>query len=254
MSFADRIRELYQRRGPRHILPFIGASYSDPSSRAFRVAVVGLNAYSEPSWAPSDDTLRAWWTGWWEAAGHGDSQRFFEIAYREADKLARIVGVSDIFSGLTYDAAPQTKSGFYGTNAVKVFLGEEGKTTHDMSAADFEEYSDDWHQELDLMADHGVLPHLVVVLGEQIWDLMWRSFYPEGAESVSHKHFAVTEYECCDESAECFHYANRVTVAVKKTTHTLLLVRMSHPAAFQDRRAYWLLGQPEFRRLAGLPS
>jgi len=82
---------------------------------------------------------------------------------------------------------------FYGTNAVKTFLGAEGKTTQGMSAADFQKYAGDWHRELDVMAEHGVLPHLIVVLGEQIWELMWRSFYPEGAERVPHAHFAVTD-------------------------------------------------------------
>lgn len=58
MSFPERISEIYQRHGLRHILPYIGSSYEDASPTAFRVAVVGLNAYSEPSWEPKGDNLK----------------------------------------------------------------------------------------------------------------------------------------------------------------------------------------------------
>jgi hypothetical protein len=166
--------------------------------------------------------------------------------------MARALGASNLFAGLDYDTSPHTKSGYYGTNAVKVFLGEEGKTTQNMSASNFQEYADDWHRELDVMAEHRVLPHLILVLGEQIWELMWRSFYPEGERRLPHKHFQVTEYETCERNAECYHFGNRITAEVDAGKQTILLVRMSHPAAAQDHRAYWLLGQPEFRKLAGL--
>lgn len=258
MSFTQRICDIYQHHEPRHILPFIGASYENASPNAFRVAVIGLNAYSEPSWEPKGEealryeTLRAWWKSWWAAAPGPPSPRFFQTAYREADKLAReIVRHSCVFPGLDYDATP-TKSGYYATNAVKIFLGAEGKTTQGMSSSDFQKYADDWHCELDVMAEHRVLPHLIVVFGDQIWEVMWRSFYPEGTDRVLHTQFEVTGYESCDCSVECYHFANRITARVGDTQHKILLARMLHPAAVQDHRAYWLLGQPEFRRLAGL--
>lgn len=258
MSFTQRISDIYRRHKPRHILPFIGTSYENASPNAFRVAVIGLNAYSEPSWEPEGEealrheTRRTWWKSWWAAAPGPQSHRFFQTAYRETDKLAQVlVKHSSVFPGLDYDAAP-TKSGYYATNAVKIFLGAEGKTTQSMSGADFHRYADDWHRELDVMAEHRALPHLIVVLGDQIWEMMWRSFYPEGADPVPHTHFQVTGYETCAPGAECYHFANRITVKVSDTEQKILLARMLHPAAVQDHRAYWLLGQPEFRRLAGL--
>ena len=166
------------------------------------MAVVGLNAYvSDGDWPKDDAELQWWYPGWWSEAGHGRSHRFFNTAYREAGLLAdELAGRSKLFSGLTYDAGPQSKSGIYGTNAIKVFLGGKHKTSDGLSPADFQKYAPAWHQELDTMAEHGVLPHLVVALGQQIWELMWGSFYPDWSKRVQYQHFTVTDYQTCGTS------------------------------------------------------
>ncbi len=166
-------------------MPFVGQSYENASPVIFRVAVVGLNAYIlEPDVLAAPDPYS--YAAWWLQAGHGKSYRFFTTAYRDAGLLAEeLAGRSRLFSGLKYDAAPQSKSGFYGTNAVKIFLGAEHRTSRGLTDADFQQYARSWHQELDTMAEHRVLPHLIVVLGRQIWEMMWKSFYPEGRHGSS---------------------------------------------------------------------
>jgi hypothetical protein len=46
MTFGADIGSLYRQHGPNHILPFIGGSYEARDPKAFRVAVVGINAYA----------------------------------------------------------------------------------------------------------------------------------------------------------------------------------------------------------------
>lgn len=137
MTFTAKISAIYRAHAPKHLLPFIGQSYKDGSPEAFRVAVLGLNAYvSDGDWPKDDSKLQGWYRGWWSEAGHGQSHRFFNTAYREAGLLAaELTGQSKLFGGLRYDAAPQSKSGFYGTNAIKVFLGERHKTSDALSQA-----------------------------------------------------------------------------------------------------------------------
>jgi hypothetical protein len=255
VSFAAKVANIYQGHGPRHLLPFIGQSYKEDSPDAFRVAVIGLNAYvSDGDWPKNSAELQKWYPGWWSEAGHGKSHRFFTTAYRDAGLLAEeLAGRSKLFSGLKYDAAPQSKSGFYGTNAVKIFLGEEHKTSSGLTDAGFQQYAPTWHQELDTMAEHRVLPHLIVVLGRQIWNLMWGAFHPD--TRPQYHHFTTTAYETCgNEGDPCYHHVNRVTVKIGDTSQSLLVVRLAHPAAYGDRhRAEWLRWEKDFRNLAELP-
>lgn len=126
MAFAACIKSIYEACGPDHILPFIGAAYKSAEPSAFRVAVIGLNAYvSDGDWPEDRRHLRGWYPGWWSRAGHGKSHHFFNVACREADVLATALVTSELFAGLQHDRDPHTKPGFYGTNAVKVFLGEK---------------------------------------------------------------------------------------------------------------------------------
>jgi hypothetical protein len=256
MNFSSRIAKVYQRHGTKHILPFIGASYESRTPDAFRLAVVGLNAYiSNGDWPTRDQTLRDWYHGWWANAGHAKTYRFFNIAYREVSRLAEALSSSSrLFAGLKYDGSPEQKSGVYATNAIKVFLGEDHKTSGNLTPEDFGRYAPDWHEELDLMAEHRVLPQLIVVLGRQIWDLMWGAFYPEKPYLVRYRNFKVAEYETCgDADGSCYHFANRITVELGARRHVMLVVRISHPSTpWDDRRSDWLLAQPDFRQLAKL--
>ena len=99
MAFNANIGALYRQHGPNHILPFIGGSYEQRDRKASRVVVVSINAYA------SDAELR-----------------------REG-----VVAGSKLFSGLAYDTRPETKSGLYATNAIKVFTSEAFKRSNAIS-------------------------------------------------------------------------------------------------------------------------
>ncbi len=66
-----------------------------------------------------------------------------------------------------------------------------------------------------------------------------------GKARVQLHHFTVTDYETCgNESAPCYHHANRISVKIGNTEQKVLLVGLAHPAAYGDpRRAKWLLGK-----------
>jgi len=253
VSFTDEIADLYAEHGPRHLLPFIGAGYEDAASPTFRVAIVGLNSYiSDGDWPEEDDELRDWYHGWWSEAGHGKAPRFYNAAYREADSLARVLAAeSGLFDGLAYDGDPRTKAELYGTNAIKVFLGERFKKSDALTPDDFRAHAPTWHRELDAMAKHAVPPSLIVVYGSQAWTVMWKALWPGHAVF---EHMRVARYETCGSEKDLsYHHANRVTVELDDArNHTLLLVRLSHPSGRSSRRAAWLLDQEPFRQLAGL--
>ncbi len=250
MTFTSKIEAIYEAHGPDHMLPFIGTAYENADPTTFRIAVVGINAYvSSGDWPTDRDKLGSWYPGWWRAAGHGTTYRFFNVAYKEADLLARqLVQSSDLFQGLAYDGDPKSKSGFYATNAVKVFLGENHKKAHGITPDFLSQYTPTWNGELEAMATHGVMPHLIVVLGSQVWANIWQSLHPK--KGFASEHFTVDAYQTCGDP--CFHHANLITVSVGGRKQPILLVRMTHPAAQGDRRAAWLLGQVAFRDLAQL--
>lgn len=181
-----------------------------------------------------------------------ETHRYFNVAYREADTLARQLSTdSKLFAGLTHDSDPKTKPGFYGTNAVKVFLGEDYKKADGLTPDMLAQYTPTWRQELDVMAEHGVLPHLIVVLGSQIWEVMWRTLHP--THGMASEHFTVDDYRTCGgRGSPCYHHANLITLAIGERKHSLLLVRLTHPAAQGNRHAKWLLEQEAFRELVQL--
>jgi hypothetical protein len=254
MTFGERIKGIYEACGPDHLLPFIGASYEDGDSTAFRAAVIGLNAYVTDGDWPKDRThLRGWYPAWWRDAGRGKKQRrYFNVAFREADRLAAQLTASELFGGLEHDRDPASKTGLYGTNAVKVFLGQKYKKSSGLEAL-LPDYALSWHHELEAMAEYGVLPHLLIVLGSQIWGTIWRSLHP--SHGLVSDHFKIAAYKTCGGKDDpCYHHANRIVLSVKERPHTIILVRLTHPAAQDDRRGKWLLAQPNFRILAGLPS
>lgn len=129
---------------------------------------------------------------------------------------------------------------------MKVFLGEDYKKAQGITPDFLARHIPTWHQELETMAMHGVMPHLIVALGTQVWDPAWRSLHPEA--EFAPEHFSVESYQTCGDP--CFHHANLITVNVGGRKQPILLVRMTHPAAQGNRRAGWLLGQEAFRELA----
>ena len=63
------------------------------------------------------------------------------------------------------------------------------------------------------------------------------------------------KYEPCDKRSGLFHHLNRVTVREGDRERTLLIVKLTHPAARDNKyRAACVVSHPEFRRVAGLPD
>jgi hypothetical protein len=256
MTFSDRIAKIYSAHGPRHLLPFVGQSYENASCGVFRVAVVGINAYlCGDDWHKPGKVLRTWYRNWWEDAGHGETHRYFNVAYREVNLLAgELTSRSKLFSDLRYDAKPQDKSGIYGTNFIKELLEEKYKDSRQLTEAQVQQSKPGWRHELDLMAEHRVLPHLVIVLGQKMWGAICESFDPECAQTNNYQHLQTAQYKTCFNPGDpCYHHANLLTLRAGETSQKLLLVRMDHPSARRQRRALWLLTQPHFRKLARLP-
>ena len=113
-------------------------------------------------------------------------------------------------------------------------------------------YRPTWHQELDVLARHGVLPHLIVVLGEQVWETAWQAFHEDHRRSGA---FEVVEYTTPGEFEDpIHHHANRLLLKTGDTTQSTLLVRFHHPSKWgpDQKRADWLLDEPKFRELARL--
>lgn len=133
---------------------------------------------------------------------------------------------------------------------MKVFLGESHKRSDSLSESGFRRYAATWRRELDAMAEHGVLPQLVVAFGRQFWHLVCEALRPG---LTAYEHIAITEFETCGSASDAsFNHANRVGIVVRGKPTNLLLVRLSHPSARDQRRAKWLLERDAFRRLARL--
>ena len=251
MSLPEDIDAAYSAHGPAAVAPFIGCAYEDGTPSTFRTLVLGINSYiSEPDW-PSENpaSMRLWFRDWWAQAARqeGGTHAFYTKAWNEASKLATTLAEgSSLFQGLRHDADPSTK-------AVKEYLrGDEYKDAKNVTPAMLEKYRPTWHAELDVLARHGVLPHLIVVLGEQVWETAWQAFHKDHDRPRA---FEVVEYTTPGVFEDpIHHHANRLVLKTGDTTQTTLLVRYHHPSKWgpDQKRAEWLLAEPKFRELARL--
>src|SRR5207237_7939432 len=146
--FASDVRALYANRA-FHLLPFIGDCYVTPSPTDLRMVVVGINSYISPQhWPPGPD----WFAGWFSRPKFPFSRR----ARRALCAIAAGLAHSRTFDQLAY----RDPASAYATNAVKVYMPEAvGKKADQLSDAHFDENLPQWLAQLDLMAQHDVLPH-----------------------------------------------------------------------------------------------
>jgi hypothetical protein len=138
---------------------------------------------------------------------------------------------------------------FYATNAIKVHMKEaQGKRADQITEEMFDEHLPTWHQELDMMAEHGVLPHVIAIFGKPFWSRACASL--RLVQSERHpQHLRLLKFEPI--SGECFHFANLVRFAGSGGEQDALLVRVRHPAARTKMgSARWLLGHPELSAAA----
>lgn len=252
MTFEERILALYLQHGPMHLVPFIGDAYLHPKPGDFRVVVIGINAYLSDKDIPAvQKNGGTWFRDWWKEG----SFKFYTTAYRESDWVARGLQTSPYFRGLHYVTDPAVKPCLYATNAIKSFLPERHKDAATITQELLQPSTQTWQAELDVMAEHGVFPHLIVVFGEVIWESIWKSFALEYAPD--YQLFQILEYcPCANEKSPVFHRANRIRIALPKSEQTVLLVRLDHPATKRAQRkdAQWLLTHYDFKMLIGLEN
>ncbi len=254
MSFSEEIGAAYGAE-PHNILPFIGDGFERRRAGDLRVAVVGLNAYfSERHWPPDPVTAPADWT---RRFREGDGRYFTSARKLVAEVAAAIgpaVGGSPRSEGLSFDF-PST---VYATNAVKVWVraGKRSSSVNDKMLVDGEVI---WRKELALMAEHDVLPHLIVVLAQRFWGAGCRTFRTPPPGLQVHEH--VSTGSAGFERSTCWHFVNRYVVQGQGDPQPLVLLRLYHPSAPKKRdqdglargTVRWLAAQPDFRAVVGLP-
>lgn len=234
--FVGQIHRIYDQHSPC-IYPYIGAAFREPGGSDLRIMAVGINPYSdEKDWGKQAPGLYAEWfvTQRW---------RFHRGAWRDLKALgASIARAPFLFANRTF---VDMRSIFL-TNAVKVYVRvSEGKRADQLSASHFVRHLDQWRDELDAMADNGVLPHVVAILGDPFWKYACDSF----RLTPPFRRFSVKAYRWC--KAASLHFANRVTLEMNGRNQELLLVRLRHPAGrSRSGSPKWLFEQEDFRQLA----
>lgn len=238
-SFAVRAERVASALSHR-ILPYIGNGFQDPDGGDLRVMAVGINAYVSEGhdWASQDP---AWFRGWFERTEH----RYYARVKSQAMALAAGLGESSAFGSRT---ATWPKS-FYGTNAIKAYLPKStGKRASQVAHTLFAEHAPFFCREVELMAEHAVLPHLILIFGLPFWE------HACAALDVGSSALGSAKIVTCGRAdGTCERFARRVRIRTDGGDHELLLVRMRHPSGRTPvGSAKWLLAQPEFRALAGL--
>ncbi len=249
MSFNAAIKSIYLV-GDHPIEPFIGAAYTEARATDFRLVMVGINTHI------SDEDMPRAKPSWFSGGFRGGDHHFFRQAHRDGDALAAaLASAARGFEKLTY--RPEGKAGFYVTNAIKRHMAKEYKRARRLSPKDYALHRPQWERELRAMADHGVLPHLIVLYGGEVWNQHgWRMLRPgeEHYASLEAAGLRVTKYDVA--TGNCDTHAARVGLEAGGQQHELFLVRLSRPAHRNKRvthDAKWILRQSTFRRLAGLP-
>ncbi len=175
--FRADIRNAYTRENKNGILPFIGDTFASGEPGALRVMTIGINAYlSEADWARQHPE---WFSGWFKDGVH----KFDRTVAADAATIANALADTSYFTGLTY----RGKENIFHTNAVKFYMPESrGKHSNQVTREDYQRCAPTWHAELDVMAKHGVLPHIVIVFGQPFWEWAWQAFHPRTRPSFAH--------------------------------------------------------------------
>lgn len=239
-EFCADVRRAYAHEN--EIAPFIGDSFANGDPRALRVMTIGINAYlSEADWAQQHPE---WFSGWFKDGRH----KFDRTVAADATTIANaLAGRGPYFSALAY----RGKENIFHTNAVKFYMPESrGKRSDQVMRQDYERCVPTWHAELDVMAKHGVLPHVVIVFGRPFWEWAWQAFHPRTRPSFAH----LTVHEFVNAPDDGHQFANRVEVEGARGRHKLALLAVRHPAARATSKATadWLLSRPDVRALFGL--
>lgn len=228
-SLVRRIDAIYAR----HILPYVGGSFSEPRPGELRMLAPGINSYvSDKDWPPQPEWHRSWIAT--------RKYRYQKGVVRECGVLAEALSAAPAFGGMRFDP----ERGLYATNAVKVYLREaRGKKARHLADTDFGRHLAQWHEELAELRDACALPHVLVVFGSAIWPYAWQAFHP----NHHGPRLGVARFEPVADDAP--HRLNRV-VLDRGEPNELVLVRLRHPAGIgRVGTAGWLRERRAFREL-----
>jgi hypothetical protein len=235
-NFVEQIHRIYDRHSPC-IYPYIGSAFQEPSDGDLRIMGVGINARSEDKhWGTQEPGL---YSEWFEK----QSWRFQRGVWRDLKDVGeRITKAPFLFGGRRFVGMGSV----FLTNAVKVYVKDsEGRHADQLTDDDFKRHLDQWHDELDAMAEANLLPHVIAIVGRPFWGLACASF----KESPLFKRFAVKEYRWCRDSS--LHFANRISLRGPSGDHDLLLLRLRHPAGRAPTGSHdWLFDQADFKQIA----
>lgn len=238
-AFRTEVVRAYMRENC--IQPFIGEKFASAEAGALRVMTIGINAYlSEADWSRQNPE---WFAGWFKEERH----KFDRTVAEDASAIANALSArTTLFTGLGLCGVEN----IFHTNAVKEYLPEsKGKRSDQVTRQDFERHVCTWHAELDIMAKHGVLPHVVIVFGRPFWEWAWKAFHPSSRPSFTH----LKVHGFANASGEAHHFANLVDLEGAGGRQHLALLALRHPAARATSTATpeWLLSRPEVRKLLG---
>lgn len=226
-NLHDRAHAIYSKRD-NHILPFVGSAFDRPTPDQLRVAVVGINSYvSAQHWplAPGGG-----FPEWFAQTNY----RFFRSVKRNATRLVAGLVDNGVFEGLRFHWPDS-------------FYEAEGKRADQVSPEMFDQHAATWRDELDAMAEHGALPHLIVIFGEPFWKHAWSAFKPPRANGF--EHLRVLDYRHTD--GPSLHFVNRLRLGGANGDQTTLLVHLRHPSSRTRKGSVsWLLAQEDFWTLA----
>ena len=179
MSFEGDIRDAYGHVEHR-AHPYIGGAFRTPNPNDLRVAVVGLNAYySERHWPPHPEKGPDDWA-WRFEKPRG---RYFTSARNLAKDAAKVLLATEHFAGRSFEV-PRC---VYASNAVKSWV-RDGKSSRSVTKEMLKAGAEVWREELQVMVQHGVFPHVILVLAEPFWRFACASFKQQvpGLEVLKH--------------------------------------------------------------------
>jgi hypothetical protein len=171
------------------------------------------------------------------------SYRYQKGACRDLRELgARVTQAPFLFAGRRF----ADMDSVFLTNAVEVYVKDsEGRRADQVTEDHFKRHLDQWHDELDAMAEARLLPHVLAIIGKPFWSFACESF----RSSPSFKRLTVKGYRWC--KGRALHFANRITPAGPEGDHEMLLVRLRHPAGRAPTGSpRWLFEQQDFADLA----
>ena len=242
------IRSLYERRpdngGRDHapISPFVGAAFRRPGRTDMRLFMLGINAYvDDDEWAdnvPAPASFERWFAD--------GSYRFHKTAAKDAAALAeKLPSMARTLKETTFAG----KESVYLTNFVKTYVRTSlGKREDQFADEEISSWRSHFQQELEALATHGALPHVLVVYSRRIWEFVWQPFWNAFQKPNEGAALRVHTYRSM---AKPPHYANSLVVSgANHERQPLLLLRLRHPSA-RDGKATpaWLLSQAGFEEL-----